>query len=234
MKKIKLLVLPLLAFSLASCGESDIPEGGNIGDLIPTEFDFNNFSRNAVYEVLDQLQHNSGYMITFKVSHFDDINKEATFVSNVTIAGKDGYSWATETTNNETYGAACNIVGDNFTGYVFKDGAWQFVDEVTYTREECVNFINENVDQVVIKDEYLNKIDFTHASGSTTICSRSCYSFTYSGDYYLSIAIDKVLGIYMSCSVVYVDATSGICTRDIVEVQSISMNNIEIPAFPAN
>lgn len=233
MKKLKLLFLPLLAVSLCSCGPEDIPEGGNIDDLIPAEFDFSNFSRQAVFEGLDALQHNSGYSITFKLTHYDDLNAEPTFVSDVTIGGKGGYNWAYETTNGETYGAAVNIESTNYTAYILKDGVWSIEDGGEYTVDDCVEYIDEKVDEVVIREEYLSKVDFSSSKQSTTVCSRSCYVFVYDQDYYLTIALDKVLGIMMSFSVTYVDTVESKIYRDRVEVQSFSVSNIELPAFPS-
>lgn len=232
MKKLKLLFLPLVAVSLCACGPEDIPESGNIGDLIPTEFDFSNFTRNTIIEGLDALQHNSGYTISFKVTHFDDLNAEPTFVSNVTIGGKDGYNWAYETTDGKTFGAAINIEATNYTAYILKDGVWSVEDEDEYSTEECIDYIDEKVDEIVIKDDYISKIDFSSSKETTTVCSRSCYKFVYDKDYYLSVALDKFLGIMMSFSVVYIDTNEGTMYRDCVEVQSFSIANVELPAFP--
>ena len=233
MKKIKLLILPLLAFSLASCGEDGTnTSSGSLDDLVPAEFDFSNFSRETVLAVLDNLQHSSGYSISFKVSHFEDVNTEPTFVSNVTIGAKDSYTWAYETTDGVTYGAACNVKNDSFAFYVLKDGSWKTAEAGQYSPEECADYIDEEVSKIVIKDEYLSKIDFTASTGTNTICSRSCYSFSYSGEYFLSVSVDKMLGVILYTSVTYTDVARGIATRDCVEVQSFALSNIEIPPFP--
>lgn len=235
MKKIKLLFVPLLALSLASCGEEETTTtSGTLDEFVPTELDFSNFNRQTVLNILDNLQHNSGYSISFKVSHYENVNSEPTFVSNVTIGGRDSYTWAYETTNDVTLGAACNVKNDSFDFYVLKDGSWQNAESVEYSAEDCATYIDEEVNKIVIKEEYLSKIDFSHSTGTSTICSRSCYTFSYAGDYYLSVSLDKMLGLILYTSVTYTDTVHGVATRDCVEVQSFAISNVEIPAFPAN
>lgn len=241
MKKIKLLLLPLIAFSLASCGE-DAEQGspiesGTIQDLIPEEFNFGEFTRQGVLDTIAEIQKNTGFTISFKASTYEDVNSEPTYVTNVTVGGKEGYTWAIETTNGVTKGAAIKVEGSSYVTYLFEDNAWRvynFGDYEGYqVADEASNYVNEKVNELVLKEDYLNKIDFTASTGSTSICSRSCYTFSYSGDYYLSVAIDKVLGVTMSISATYVDAAKGTAYRECVEVESFAVTNIEIPAFPA-
>lgn len=239
MKKIKLLVLPLLTFSLASCGEEEGSfETGKIDDLIPQEFDFNNFTRESVLSVISELQSQSGFTISFRASTYEDVNAEPTIVSDVTVGGKDGYTWAIETTNGETLGAAIKVENNSYVTYLFEDNAWKVYNFGEYSGYEIADqasqYVTDKVNQLALREEYLQKIDFTAAKGTTSICSRSCYTFSYSGDYYLSVAIDKTLGITMAISATYVDATTGSTYRECVEVQSFAVTNIEIPAFPEN
>ena len=239
MKKIKLLALPLLAFSLASCGEGSGQQefNGNIDDLLPTEFDFNNYSKEAVIAVLDNLQHNSGYEIKFKVAHYANTNDEVpSLCFYVTIGGKDSLSWAIEEHEEGSYGVACNVESDIFTYYIQEDGVWKHEEDIEYSKEEIAeevhDFIDEEVDQLVIRDEYLSKIDFSASVGTDTVCSRSCYKFVYNEDYLLTIKVDKILGLVLSSSVTYVDVNEGIATRECIEVQSIALSNIVPPELP--
>lgn len=243
MKKLKLLVLPLLALSLAACGENDGTGGnqqqsGTLDDIVPAEFDFGNFTRAGVLTVLDELQHNTGFSIGFRATTYKDVNADPTYVSDVVVGGKDGYTWAIETTDGVTKGAATKVEGDQFTFYLYENDAWRIVEYDIATGEdlakEASDFVTEKVDQLIVKEDYLSKIDFTAASGSTSICSRSCYTFNYKGDYYLSIAIDKVLGVMMSFNVTYVDNIEGKTYGERIDVTSFSVVNIEIPAFPQN